>query len=389
MKGISAFLLGASLLVITCGDALGSDKDEKADARLWPAPKREDLRYDGKSFEEWAKYVRIELKPERRAAAMEALGTFGTAGYAKEATEVILGILWECRKKSPDNAEDYISTNQAYTVVEACFAALKQMGSAATPTLLANVSHPTTRAVVWSMDRHYHIAISEKDIPTLAKLAVHKNRDIQSVAIRLLKRVSPKALESSLPKSLDSKKLKDQFVYNVAVDLRKAGYSEAFDDAVAFRLRIVQSVGVTKPDDLLKVLLKVWKTEKLKGAPKNLWEYNRGAIRLIARIKGPAKVMVPVLMEILQEYGVVGLEYRCLVFESLVAALGSYGPKAKKALPVLRILKQKGQSLQRKSKSSYPRQQWHRLVDHIDSVVQRIEGMPSQFDSSADGHTKK
>lgn len=54
---------------------------------------RANLRYDGKSFDQWRDIWRNELSTERRLEAVKALAAFGAAGYGKEAAEVILDIV--------------------------------------------------------------------------------------------------------------------------------------------------------------------------------------------------------------------------------------------------------------------------------------------------------
>jgi beta-lactamase regulating signal transducer with metallopeptidase domain len=60
------------------------------------APGRKaDLRYDGKTFNEWRDMLTNELSTEKRIEAIKALAAFGRAGYAKEASEAILNIAGE------------------------------------------------------------------------------------------------------------------------------------------------------------------------------------------------------------------------------------------------------------------------------------------------------
>ena len=51
------------------------------------------LRYDGRSFEEWRDEWKMELKPERRAEAINAFAAFGANGYGEEAAEAILEVM--------------------------------------------------------------------------------------------------------------------------------------------------------------------------------------------------------------------------------------------------------------------------------------------------------
>jgi len=51
------------------------------------------LRYDGKSFDQWQNEWKTELKPERRAEAINAFAAFGANGYGEEAAEAILEVM--------------------------------------------------------------------------------------------------------------------------------------------------------------------------------------------------------------------------------------------------------------------------------------------------------
>jgi beta-lactamase regulating signal transducer with metallopeptidase domain len=54
------------------------------------------LRYDGKSFDEWSTAWQTELSTEKRIEAVKALAAFGRAGYGKEASAVILDVAGTC-----------------------------------------------------------------------------------------------------------------------------------------------------------------------------------------------------------------------------------------------------------------------------------------------------
>jgi len=51
------------------------------------------LRYDGKTFDDWAGELTGELSPVKRKEAMEALGQFAAHGYGRQAAEVIFSIM--------------------------------------------------------------------------------------------------------------------------------------------------------------------------------------------------------------------------------------------------------------------------------------------------------
>src|SRR5690606_12647361 len=63
---------------------------EAVEARV--AEKLSQLRYDGKSFDEWRSQWRNELKVEERIEAIKAMTAFGRAGYGREAAEAIFDV---------------------------------------------------------------------------------------------------------------------------------------------------------------------------------------------------------------------------------------------------------------------------------------------------------
>jgi hypothetical protein len=79
--------LSAMAVLVLAAGAVGGERVEL------PAIKREDLRYDGKSFEQWQRCARTELKPERCVEALEALTVLGTNGYGREAAETIMAVV--------------------------------------------------------------------------------------------------------------------------------------------------------------------------------------------------------------------------------------------------------------------------------------------------------
>ena len=67
--------------------------ETKAGSGKEPAVPKGSLRYDGKSFGEWRKELETELKADRQVEAIKAFAAFGSRGYGKEATEVILNVM--------------------------------------------------------------------------------------------------------------------------------------------------------------------------------------------------------------------------------------------------------------------------------------------------------
>jgi hypothetical protein len=65
---------------------------KSAKAQTSPPASPSNLRYEGKTFEEWRDASRIELSTERQLVAVQALAAFGANGYAREATDAILDV---------------------------------------------------------------------------------------------------------------------------------------------------------------------------------------------------------------------------------------------------------------------------------------------------------
>jgi len=123
------------LAAAASGLALGlNSSDSRADQPEKPKTiAKEDLRYEGKDFDEWRSYLRTELKPERRAEAMRALGAFGVKGYAKDATVTILEAIRDV------DIED--KQGEDYPVAQAAATALARMGPESLPAILEELAH--------------------------------------------------------------------------------------------------------------------------------------------------------------------------------------------------------------------------------------------------------
>jgi hypothetical protein len=58
-----------------------------------PPVRKDALRYDDKTFDDWRHGWRTELKPERRTEAVQAFKTFAAHGYAREAARAIVDVM--------------------------------------------------------------------------------------------------------------------------------------------------------------------------------------------------------------------------------------------------------------------------------------------------------
>jgi HEAT repeat protein len=104
----------------------GARPPESAPAAL---PAKEELRYDGKSFDQWRTRLLTDLKPQKRVEAITALTAFGLNHYGEEATKAILLML-------TSYTDDARSITDHYDPVEfAARDACRLMGAAAVPAL--------------------------------------------------------------------------------------------------------------------------------------------------------------------------------------------------------------------------------------------------------------
>jgi RNA polymerase sigma factor (sigma-70 family) len=91
-------------------------------------PKKEALRYGGKTFDDWHTVLTTDLKPEVRAEAVKALSAFGTSGYAKPAATAIVGLMREYHVKAGDTDDQ--------RVVQAALLGISKIGAEALPVLV-------------------------------------------------------------------------------------------------------------------------------------------------------------------------------------------------------------------------------------------------------------
>jgi hypothetical protein len=183
-KLILPFVLLALLLVGRPGpEAILAGED--AAPQPMPTVAKEDLRYDGKPFSYWEFYAQTELKAERRIDAVRALGAFGAAGYAREATASIVALVKEYRDECipclPDGSQK--PTLDERVIIEAALA-VRKIGPKAAPGLLSHLHHKTVREFAEKLLRGSDIPATA--IPLLIHLAQARDREIGDVAVHFL-----------------------------------------------------------------------------------------------------------------------------------------------------------------------------------------------------------
>jgi hypothetical protein len=106
------------------GVAAGTARPAEAAA----PPKKEALRYGGKTFDEWHLVLTTDLKPEVRVEAIKALSTFGANGYGHEAAAAVVELMRQYDVKQTDADDE--------KVVEAARNGLAKIGAPAEPALV-------------------------------------------------------------------------------------------------------------------------------------------------------------------------------------------------------------------------------------------------------------
>ncbi len=177
-------LLAMLLLIATTSVAWGQAK---------PAgDPRDELRDGGKPFAYWQKFPRTELKPEWRIDAVHAMAAFGTRGYAKEATAVIVELLREYETDQDAFAtcthDDPSKDTPDQRVIRETMWALRKIGREACPILLAHLDKNALRQVAQQVYgvRWANVPISKSSIPVLLRWVDSENEEARTLAISIL-----------------------------------------------------------------------------------------------------------------------------------------------------------------------------------------------------------
>ena len=117
---------------------------------------RGNLRYHGKSFNQWKTSLQTELSPDRRLEAIRAMAAFGARGYAKEAAEVIAKLMRQHGfKVSPSHACTHALPGQWMSGKGNCY------DNAAVETFFKTIKAEILWQRSWKTRRDAEIAIFE------------------------------------------------------------------------------------------------------------------------------------------------------------------------------------------------------------------------------------
>lgn len=108
---------------------------------------REQLRYDGKSFEEWKTILRTEIKTDRVVESIHVMVFFATRGYEKEAIAEVAGVL---RRMPPTHA--LRESMEFSRVMPASATALRLLGEASIPEMIKFLKSDNLKEVVVALE---------------------------------------------------------------------------------------------------------------------------------------------------------------------------------------------------------------------------------------------
>lgn len=138
--------------------------------------RKEDLRYDGRSFNEWRNQLLNDLDPTTCTTAMVPIAAFGKMGYADEAVAALAEVLHSDR-----------AVENGGFVAQQAVVALGIIGGPATPALIAGLTDPrsTVRATsARAIAQLRHDGKAATDV--LVKLLDDKSQPVREAAVQSL-----------------------------------------------------------------------------------------------------------------------------------------------------------------------------------------------------------
>lgn len=303
-KRFSGYLaLCLFLLGVFAGKACAEEKKAAEKENKQTAIKREELLYDGKTFEQWRRYSQRELKPERVAEAMKAFAAFGVNGYGKEATVAIVDAMKKynpARKDGPDA----LITGAAWVAVE-------KINQPAVPVLAeALKKHPSKYSRLF-------IVRTLRGCLLVAPAVMDKEKEVRNAAIDELSDYVSRYDENG--EELQKTLRKSHQVEGFILALKKAFHEGEHET----RCGAASLLGVCGPQakSAIPALLEGLK-DKSDGVPE-------ASLRTLVKLKVQPKRFLPILIQMAKDKN--DSKCRCVA----VGRLAALGPLAKAALPVL------------------------------------------------------
>lgn len=328
--------------------------------------KKDALRYDGKTFDEWRTELLTELQPARRATGIKALAALGSQGHEEAAIRTILQVMRSYDAAGFDRDDR--------TVIDAAIPAIRKLGPTTVPALVNELrtggkngrrfaakalgihrgegyiqqSFPALLSACKDEDSYVRLfAINElpsnavpatkEMVPVLAEALKDSDQAIRRDALLRLKQTDPN-LEGMEPALIQMLKNEDAEIRRTAAQLLHgkkpvtpdvvAALSEAVDDRDnEVRYAVISVLGELRaaPERIVSLLVK-----RLQNSDKHV---NASVCYALAKYGPLAKEAVPALIELLRA-SANHTDHTDIL--ALAEALGEIGPDAKEALPILR-----------------------------------------------------
>jgi hypothetical protein len=168
-------------------------------------PKREELRYNGRGFDEWATELLTELLPERRVKALTALEAFARNGYGAEAARAIVAMMrgYDVAWLLEDSRDRHLRPD----IFNGAIDVLNAAGRDGEPELLPAVtgSDPFRKyfVLLWFKDLDSE-GVVQRSPEWISKLLHDKDRDVRQAAVSLFAKKNAKfsAVEAALVKAM-------------------------------------------------------------------------------------------------------------------------------------------------------------------------------------------
>jgi HEAT repeat protein len=307
--------------------AAGKKGSEPKDRQ--PPVKKEDFRFDGKTFEQWRAYLSTELKPERRLEALDALKAFANNGYGKEAAAAALDAVKAYKGDLTDKDREVLAKAGAI---------FRDLGEDGEPLLLPALGDPNknVRSFATAGLSFYAKTIPATAVPGLVRAVVDGQDEDKWAAVPALIKIDD--IGALLRKELKDQKKAAKFVAALSEILGKraeAGLALAF---AGDKEKGPAALAVFSAPAMAALLLGELGPQAKDAVPR-LLECADGLLLLnplpVAAVDALGKIgtdperVVPALTRLLKAdaESMRGMAAR---------ALGRFGPRAKSAAPALR-----------------------------------------------------
>ncbi len=336
MDGFRVRILGLLVLVLLVATGGLVDGTRADEPKKTPKAQvdREKFRYDGKPFAYWNEYLKIELKPERRIEALEALGAFGVAGYAKEATTTILEVYKQYAKSKTLSDKDRKVRDEIYQTIH-------KIGGEAISTLVSQIKKEHAAELYLALKAQATSTLSKKDVAILVEFVLSEDPKARTNAFVLFNSTPMPILKATLPQTLKTETTRSRFFRllleevhtnstNLLWDnLRGEGAGIFLTDRTRDLIRVAAALDT---ETKTKVVLEYIKTVKNLKRDKNIDLFAYTIIELAADLKTNPKKIVPELVQIVKS------SKNDVLRIVAVKGLGAFGAAAQEAIPSIRKL---------------------------------------------------